>query len=414
VKKLKVLCVLIISSFLFSDSHSQVSSSLTGQAVVKFPNSDLYVIYDQMNYPGTNSISSQNFETSLDNYDSFAADDFALMDMIWNIESIDVLGAYFSGSGPAISVNVWIYNCNGSGGLPIDIVYSALNVIPSAGLVDGSFSIPLPVTAVLNEGWYWLCVQANMDLNSGGQWGWTERTFQDFSESAWKNPGGGLGTPCTPNWGYRVTNCVVGSQPDNCFRFNGYVTPVELISFTAVAIGSEVKLNWSTATETNNQGFEILRLTQNDNEWNSVGFVPGFGTTTEPKSYSYTDSEVSAGKYTYRLKQIDFDGSSEYSPEVEVEITTLLVFSLSQNYPNPFNPSTKISWQSPVSGHQTIKVFDVLGNQIATLVDEYKPAGSYEVEFNASSGIRNLVSGIYFYQLKAGDYINTKKMLLLK
>ncbi|HQF43134.1 MAG TPA: hypothetical protein PK073_09495 [Ignavibacteriaceae bacterium] len=108
--------------------------SFAGQGTINNPASEFYVIYDQMNYPGTNSITSQNFETSLDNYDSFAADDFALMDMTWNIESIDVLGTYFNGTGPANSVNVWIYNCNGSGGLPIDIVYSALNVVPSLQL----------------------------------------------------------------------------------------------------------------------------------------------------------------------------------------------------------------------------------------------------------------------------------------
>lgn len=83
---------------------------------------------------------------------------------------------------------------------------------------------------------------------------------------------------------------------------------------------------------------------------------------------------------------------------------------LEQNYPNPFNLGTKINWQSPVGSHQTIKIFDVLGNEIATLVDEYKPAGKYEVEFNVTS----LPSGVYFYQLRAGDFISTKKMILMK
>ena len=198
------------------------------------------------------------------------------------------------------------------------------------------------------------------------------------------------------------------------------IIPVELISFTATSNGQEVILNWSTATETNNQGFEILRSTQNDNEWEVIGYAPGFGTTPEPKSYSYTDSEVSSGKYTYRLKQIDFDGSYEYSLEVEVEVSAPLEFLLAQNYPNPFNPSTVISFQLPVSSNVTLKVYDLLGDEVATLVDEYKKVGKYEVDFN-SLGIRNLpagrqglASGIYFYQLKASNFIQTRKMLLIK
>ncbi len=96
--------------------------------------------------------------------------------------------------------------------------------------------------------------------------------------------------------------------------------------------------------------------------------------------------------------------------DVEDETTLPTEFALEQNYPNPFNPSTKISWQSPVGSQQTLKIYDVLGNEITTLIDEYKPAGRYELEFNAVS----LPSGVYFYQLKAGDYIDTKKMILLK
>jgi hypothetical protein len=417
-KKLQVVVILFLSALLFGNLFGQdkPSLSLTGQGTINNPTSEFYVIYDQMNYPGTNSITSQNFETVNDIFDSFAADDFALMDMTWNIESIDVLGVYSNGTGPANSVNVWIYTCNGSGGLPTDIIYSALNIIPSSGLVDGSFSIPLPVTAVLNEGWYWLCVQANMDYATGGQWLWTERTFQDFSESAWKNPGGGFGTPCTPSWGYRVTNCAVGTQPDNCFRLNGFVTPVELISFTAQTSDNGVALNWSTATETNNQGFEVERQVGSrqsevgNSDWEVIGYVPGFGTTTEPISYSYTDSEVLAGKYTYRLKQIDFDGSFKYSPEVEVEVSVPLEFVLEQNYPNPFNPSTTVKFQIPELSFITIKVFDILGNEIETLVDEEKPAGIYELTWNAT----NLPSGVYFYQLRSGEFTSMKKMILLR
>jgi len=140
-------------------------------------------------------------------------------------------------------------------------------------------------------------------------------------------------------------------------------TPVELVSFSGELNKNRALLNWTTATETNNSGFEILRYTQNDNEWNTIGFVPGFGTTTEPKSYSFIDENVTTGTYKYRLKQIDFDGSFTYSNEIEVEVDfTPKEFVLYQNYPNPFNPKTVISYQLPVNGNVTLKVYDILGN----------------------------------------------------
>ncbi|MBE0573200.1 MAG: T9SS type A sorting domain-containing protein [Ignavibacteriaceae bacterium] len=218
-------------------------------------------------------------------------------------------------------------------------------------------------------------------------------------------------------------------------EFNNAV-PVELNSFTASVLQNEraVQLNWTTATETNNSGFEILRsclagrqVTQNDNDWSTIGFVPGFGTTTEPKLYSFTDESVTSGTYKFRLKQIDFDGSFTYSNEVEIEVDfTPKEFVLYQNYPNPFNPSTTIKFEIPsVTLRQaqsdimvSLKVYDVLGNEVATLMNEEKQPGTYEVEFNSqvshSGDVRNLTSGIYFYQLKTGSFTQTKKMILAK
>ena len=408
-KKIQFIVILFLHVLLIGNLFSQDIPSPQGQGTFIEPTPKLGVIYDQMDNPGTGLITSQNFDAANDILDSFAADDFAYLDMTWVIESVDVIGAYYNGSGPATSVNVWFYSSDGFGGLPLDIIYTALNVIPSAGLADGSFSIPLPVPAVLNEGWYWLCVQANMDLSPGGQWGWTERTVQSWSESSWKNPGGGFGTSCTPSWGYRVTNCAVGSMPDNCFRLNGEVTPVELISFTAQTGDNGVALNWSTATETNNSGFEIQRMLQ-DGEYKAIAFIPGYGTTTETHNYIYIDENLNAGKYKYRLKQIDFDGSFEYSPEVEVEVTLLLEFSLEQNFPNPFNPSTVISYKLPVGGNVTLKVFDILGKELTTLVNQFKPAGKFDVEFNAEA----LPGGVYFYRIQANNFIETRKMVLMK
>ncbi len=208
--------------------------------------------------------------------------------------------------------------------------------------------------------------------------------------------------------------------------FSGPI-PVELTSFTASSVDGNVVLNWITATELNNSGFEIQRSLSptpslkegalGNSDWQKIGFVTGNGTSTEVHSYSFTDQNPVDGKSYYRLKQIDFDGSFEYSNIVEVDFTLPIVFSLEQNYPNPFNPSTKIKYSitnvalSGVEGSRVIlKVFGILGNEVETLVNEEKPAGNYEVNFDASK----LSSGVYFYQLHAGSFVETKKMILLR
>ena len=190
--------------------------------------------------------------------------------------------------------------------------------------------------------------------------------------------------------------------------------PVELISFNASVFNNSVQLNWITASEINNMGFEIERSqkskVKSQNGWERIGFVNGNGTSTKVQTYTFTDINPLNGKLYYRLKQIDYDGTFEYSSIIEVDYYLVTEFVLDQNYPNPFNPTTKISWQSPVGSWQTLKVYDVLGNQIATLINEYREAGSYEVEFNAS----NLTSGMYFYKLEAGKFSSVKKMLLVR
>ena len=194
----------------------------------------------------------------------------------------------------------------------------------------------------------------------------------------------------------------------------GNIVPVELVSFTAEFINKEVLLKWTTATETNNQGFEVERKVSSGqtsaSNWEKIINIAGYGTTTEPKSYSFTDENVTNGRYTYRLKQMDFDGTFEYSREVDVDVSVPYQFALGQNYPNPFNPVTIIKYSIPQSSNVIIKIFGILGNEIETLVNEEKPAGNYELNWNAA----NLPSGAYFYQLKAGNFIQTKKMILLK
>ncbi len=185
--------------------------------------------------------------------------------------------------------------------------------------------------------------------------------------------------------------------------------PVELSSFKANVIEQSVQLNWTTATETNNSGFEVQRKT-GIKEWEVLGFVAGRGTTTEPSSYSYLDDLTSSGNFSYRLKQIDYDGSYAYSNIVEVDVEPVTEFALNQNYPNPFNPSTIISFSVAQKSNVMLNVYNILGEQVATLVNEVKEAGSYQVQFNA----QNLTSGIYIYKLEAASFTSTKKMMLVK
>jgi len=191
---------------------------------------------------------------------------------------------------------------------------------------------------------------------------------------------------------------------------NSAPLPVEVTSFSASVIGSTVKLNWKTATEVNNYGFEIQRSVQTVN-WDVLGFVEGHGNSNSPKEYSFLDSEVnSAGTYSYRLKQIDNDGSYEFSKAIEVNFGSPIKFELSQNYPNPFNPSTTISFNLPKSGVATLKVYNLMGEEIKTLVEGYKEAGIHTFNFNAEG----YPSGMYLYRLSTNGFTETKKMLLMK
>jgi len=185
--------------------------------------------------------------------------------------------------------------------------------------------------------------------------------------------------------------------------------PVEFVSFNYVLFGNNVELNWVTATETNNSGFEVQRFYQG--KWEAIGFVVGNGTTSQISEYRFVDGNLSEGKYYYRLKQIDFDGKFKFSKQIEVDILNPKDFILYQNYPNPFNPSTTISWQSPVSGHHTIKLFDVLGREIETIVDGYYEAGKHSTLYIVHS---TLPSGVYFFQLIAENFVETKKMILMR
>lgn len=187
------------------------------------------------------------------------------------------------------------------------------------------------------------------------------------------------------------------------------VIPVELLSFNVSSAEGKVNLFWTTATETNNSGFSIERKIENQ-DWKTIGFVSGFGTTIERRSYTFIDDKVTSGKYVYRLKQIDFNGEFEYSNEIEIEVGKPLNFSLEQNYPNPFNPVTTIKFALPVSGNVNISIYNSLGEKVETLTNQFLEAGYHKIEWKAN----NYSSGVYYYRIESGKYSDVKKMILLK
>ena len=203
------------------------------------------------------------------------------------------------------------------------------------------------------------------------------------------------------------------------FSLSTVPLPVELTSFNAVSKENCVSLVWQTATEINNYGFDVERSTDQQTKglkeiWEKIGFVLGNGTSTISNRYSFIDNSVINGyKFKYRLKQIDANGDFKYSGEIEITADlTLKNFSLSQNYPNPFNPTTSIQYAVVSNQFVSLKVYDILGNVVATLVNDVKSAGSYKVEFDP--GKLGLSSGIYIYKLATNGFVSTKKMVMLK
>lgn len=192
--------------------------------------------------------------------------------------------------------------------------------------------------------------------------------------------------------------------------YHSQIVPVELTSFAAsVNAAGHVILNWTTGTEINNLLFEVERSVGN-NEFVRVGYVNGYGTTPEPQSYSFVDQSVTSGKYFYRLKQIDYSGAYEYSNVIEVDVRGPLGFGLSQNYPNPFNPSTQIEFSIIEAGMVKLTVYNLLGEEIQILRNEYLQPGFYQTNFDAA----NLPSGMYIYKLETANHVLARKMMLMK
>lgn len=246
----------------------------------------------------------------------------------------------------------------------------------------------------------------------------------------------------TTDFSFSDGNCSISATPSVSLAYgtvdNSDLSPaplpVELTSFTGEILNEEVTLSWKTETEINNYGFEVERMYQEKRiknqetseksqesiseyqDWDKLGFVEGHGNSNSPKYYSFSDKSISeAGKYFYRLKQVDIDGKYEYSDVVEVVLNVSSEFKLEQNYPNPFNPVTTIKYTIPSkikseTSNVKLVVYDILGSEIAALVNESQQPGNYEVDWNAEQ----LNSGIYFYKLQVGNYIDTKRMILMK
>jgi hypothetical protein len=273
---------------------------------------------------------------------------------------------------------------------------------------------------------------------SGGSWkgGFVGRTVSgsSYTVSYWNtdiftSPGAGNGTASpsleghTTSWMKTESNYSVagwnfsttwellsGNYPRLQSNPDGTL-PVELSSFTVSTDKNSVVLRWNTVSETNNYGFEVEKnASLAQREWVRIGFVEGNGTTNAPKSYSFTDISAK-GKTSYRLKQIDRDGKFDYSQTIDVTAASEpTMFALEQNYPNPFNPATAIGYRLSVAGHTMLKIYDALGREAATLVDEVKDAGNYSAQFDGST----LSSGMNFARLTSSGNSQVRKLLLTK
>jgi len=272
--------------------------------------------------------------------------------------------------------------------------------VNAGGIGSASFTYP-------NDSWFQVTVLVNLDINQG------TLIVDGNAVTVWQWTLGATGSGCPLRLAavdFKGAASTDEMYIDNFGIIDFYLIPVELTSFSgSVDNEGKVILRWTTATELNNLMFEIERKSDTE-PYHTIGYIEGKGSTTEPQDYIYVDETTATGKYFYRLKQIDFIGSYEYSDEVEIDVKGPLVFLLEQNYPNPFNPSTNIKFSIPESGNIKLAVYNVVGEEVAVLAEGITEAGFYDVIFNASS----LPSGVYLYKLQSANSVETRKMMLLK
>ncbi|MBN8704260.1 MAG: T9SS type A sorting domain-containing protein [Bacteroidetes bacterium] len=350
------------------------------------------------------------------------------------------LVGYNNGSGTTIS------NCYATGNATATgIRAGGLLGYNNGGTVTNSFSTGIPTAASSTGGLtggpnatgttnsFWDTETSTRVLSPGGGTGLT--TLQMKTETTFTNAGWDFETETTngTNDYWTMDGVTNSGYPYLKWQeLNAASLPVELSSFTGKISGGNVILNWSTASEKYNAGWEVqirnaepealegsaLELSNQDPsrtsgsrlEWETIGFVSGKGTTTEAQNYVFSSPVTrNLSPVTLRLKQLDLDGTVSYSQILTLDISAT-AFSLEKNYPNPFNPSTTIRYQLPAQVQVTLSVFDVTGRLISVLENELKPVGFHQVEFNAAG----FSSGVYYYQIKAGNDIKTGKMLLAK
>ncbi len=342
-----------------------------------------------------------------------SADDFTVPSTVsWTITGITTYCFFGTAGGQLEEIDVHIFA--DADGLPGEEVYTLEGYVPS-DLTAEDLNVTLPEAVVLMPGTYWLCVDGAVNYTNYGRIWWLARTGQNGASFVNEDPTGLTGTA------FGWENADYSSAPndlDLAFQISGATgpVPVELTSFAATLNNNVVNLDWSTATESNNQGFDIERSVDGA-DFAKIGHVAGNGTTTEVQAYSFTDNVagISADEIAYRLRQVDYDGTFEYSNVVSVEGFVPTEFNMSQNYPNPFNPSTEISFSLPVEANVALRVYNVIGQEMATITDAAFQAGVHKVSFNASE----LASGLYIYRLEAkganGEMFNSvKKMMLMK
>jgi hypothetical protein len=332
----------------------------------------------------------------------------------YGITEIVIWGGYFPENIPNPTDDFAIILHSDAGGMPGPVIYARYNLQATTRVTTGiilfgtdeykfTFDFTASPMIISSTGTYWIEIYNYTTLSDAFYW---ETGNLDGTHGIAGN-----------NWAQQTPGVTWNGDTgsDQSIQINGVdnVVPVELTSFTASADYGVVELSWITSTETNNQGFEVQRSI--GSEFETIAFVDGHGTTTETQIYSYIDRNVKAGSYTYRLKQVDFDGSFNYSKVVEVNVLAPAVFALDQNYPNPFNPSTMISFRLAIDSKVSMKVFNVLGQEVANLLNGNLVAGSHQVNFDASS----LNSGVYMYRIEAAgidgtNFVDVKKMILTK
>ncbi|MBV6513952.1 MAG: hypothetical protein FMNOHCHN_03535 [Ignavibacteriaceae bacterium] len=329
--------------------------------------------------------------------------------------TVTTTGLYTGGFIGITGSNTSITNCYATGnvtstsgqtgGFAGRIISTNLVNCYSTGAVSGSSSVGGLIGTIMTASatnCFWDTQTSGQASSAGGTGKTTAqmKTNQTFSDAGW--------------------NLAIWNRDDsfnNGYPYldwenpSGTPLPVELTSFIGRATGSNVTLQWKTATEVNNSGFNVERSSDRSN-WQTLGFITGHGNSNAEKAYSFTDKNLAPGKYHYRLKQIDTDGQYEYSDIVELAVSNAPdAYALSQNYPNPFNPSTAISFALPQASEVTLKIYNTLGQEVAVLINgETMEAGIHTKAFDAGK----LTSGVYIYKLTAGSFSSVKKMNLLK